>query len=161
VFGHQKLSLVLVTNTYGTEAVAALPLTVTPVKPPTVTVDPETKFVPYMVIARLVVTPYVTDDRLRLVTLSGGETTVKPFVRLADRPPSIAGLVTWTVYDPGANDVFGHQNLSDVLLTCTNGVATLALNPTTVGPDRLPTVIVAPGTKFDPEIVTSELPDTP
>jgi hypothetical protein len=48
-----------------------------------------------------------------------------------------------------------------VLFTNTNGVVALAVDPATVGPDSDPTVIVAPDTKFVPEIVTDWLADTP
>jgi hypothetical protein len=49
VLGHQNRSVLLLTNTYGTVAVATLPVTVVPVRPPTVTVAPDTKFVPEIV----------------------------------------------------------------------------------------------------------------
>jgi hypothetical protein len=44
-----------------------------------------------------------------------------------------------------------------VLLTRTNGVPTVAVEPATVVPERLPTVIVAPRRKFVPKIVIDEL----
>jgi hypothetical protein len=43
----------------------------------------------------------------------------------------------------------------------TNSTAALAIVPATVGPVRLPTVIVEPGTKFAPLIVIDRLRSTP
>jgi hypothetical protein len=57
VLGHQNRSVLLLTNTYGTVAVATLPVTVVPVRPPTVTLAPTTKFEPEIVTDWLNVTP--------------------------------------------------------------------------------------------------------
>jgi hypothetical protein len=43
------------------------------------------------------------------------------------------------------------------VLTRTNGVPAVAVEPATVVPEILPTVIVAPTRKLDPKIVTDEL----
>jgi hypothetical protein len=50
--------------------------------------------------------------------------------------------------------VLGHQNLSCEPVSHTYGTETEALDPLTVGPDKVPTVIVAPSAKFAPAIVT-------
>jgi len=58
--------------------------------------------------------------------------------------------VTTASDNPTGSEVLGHQNLTWPLLVNTNGVVALAVVPFTVVPVRLPTVVVAPTTKFEP-----------
>jgi hypothetical protein len=102
------------------------------------------------VIDESLVTPYVTLLVERLLIVGSGSTTAIPLVSAAVEPPAAEGLVTITSYVPGANDVFGHQNLRCPLVTYTYGVLALAVLPLTVTPVRPPTVMVEPNTKFAP-----------
>jgi hypothetical protein len=154
VFGHQNFTWVLFTITNGTPALAVNPGTVSPDKDPTVSVAPLMKLVPNTVTEILGDTPYVSGVGATAVTVGCGATTVKAPARVTDWPPAAAGFSTWTAYDPGASAVLGHQNLTWPELTKTYGMAAVAGFPATVGPDKEPTVIVAPSTKFDPKIVT-------
>jgi hypothetical protein len=121
-FGHHTLTRVAATCTNGTAAVALLPLTVTSVRLVAVvglaivTVAPNTKFVPVIASARLVVTPYVTDAGSTLLSVGAAATTVNPPARVTLSPPAAVGLVTVTSYAPGANAVFAHQKYSRVAL---------------------------------------------
>jgi hypothetical protein len=173
VFGHQNRSCPLLRCTYGTLALAEVPLTVAPCNTVVVAalliwiVAPTAKLAPAIVIWVLGVTPKVTDGGVTLETVGVGATTMNPAARASLPPPAAAGLVTLTSYAPGANDVFGHQNRSCPLLRCTYGTLALAVLPGTVSPDNTVVVaalliwIVAPTAKLAPAIVIWVLGVTP
>jgi hypothetical protein len=113
VFGHQNRSVVLLLYTKGLVAVAVVPdtdatpvrvhLSVPSAKQSTVPITrsrlivaPKAKFVPLSVTDRLVVTPYVTDTGLTLVSVGCGSVTVKPPAKLASSPPEAVVFVTRT-----------------------------------------------------------------
>jgi hypothetical protein len=110
---------------------------------------------------RLASIPYISGLGEVPVTLGCGAVTVKPPTRVFCKPPAAAGLVTITSYEFGLSDVFGHQKRTVVSFRNTNGVVALAMLPATVVPNKLPTRMVAPSTKFAPEIVTDRLASTP
>jgi hypothetical protein len=173
VSGHQNRMEVLLTKTIGALAEALLPCTVPPFRgqvalaaSPMPTHAPSTKFDPEIVTCWLAES-YVTVDGVTEVTDGVGAVTTKPSANVAVNPPDPEGLATMTSYEPGGNEVSGHQNRMVVLFTRTTGALAEALLPCTVPPFRgqvaLPASPIpthAPSTKFDPEIVICRSPET-
>jgi hypothetical protein len=94
--GHQNLTVPLFTITYGTDALAFDPLTVVPVKLPTVIVAPKTNPLPEIVTDWFAVIPYVGALGVTAVIDGVVAETVNPFDRVTPNPPAVAGLVTVT-----------------------------------------------------------------